>query len=183
MSNSIREEKKLLRQQMASITKKKSESYFNEKDLKVTNALLNHSKISNSAIVLSYWSMPKEAATHDLNQKLIKDKKVLLPVINGNELDLKEFWGLDQMVQEPKFGIWEPKGDIFTEFDSIDLVIVPGVAFTKNGLRCGHGKGYYDKLLPKLKNAYTIGLAYDFQQVDQLPIDDFDVKLNEVIFI
>ena len=86
------------------------------------------------------------------------------------------------MRPEPKYGILEPKGKTFTELHKIELVLVPCVAFTLEGLRCGHGKGYYDKLLPKLNNAFTIGLAYDFQILGELPTDQFDFTLNQVIF-
>jgi 5-formyltetrahydrofolate cyclo-ligase len=179
----IKEEKKALRKKMAQLTSSLPEPYFNKKDTELRQKLLESPSVLSAKVILSYWSMPKEAATHKLNHELIKlGKKVLLPVINGNDLMLKYFTGIDNMKAEPKYGILEPQGDIFDAYEKIDLVIVPGVAFTKNGQRCGHGKGYYDRLLPKINFAKTIGLAYSHQIVEDLPTDDFDVTLNEVVF-
>lgn len=75
--------------------------------------------------------------------------------------------------------------------DGLDLILLPGVAFTKRGGRCGHGMGYYDKFLERLFTAgqtprdkvKLIGLAFAEQMVDakELPLDDNDVMLDEVI--
>ncbi|MGB0429019.1 MAG: 5-formyltetrahydrofolate cyclo-ligase [Bacteroidia bacterium] len=183
MSSDIKREKRELRAKMAQTAKLLSPDYFAQKDQLLLDKLGQHELVKRANCILSYWSMPKEAATQQLNQNWIATKQVLLPVINGAELMLKNFEGKSKMVQEPKYGIWEPNGIQFTAYDKIDLVIVPGVAFTKSGLRCGHGKGYYDKLLPKLKNAYKLGIAYDFQKVQQLPTNQFDITLNQVLFV
>jgi 5-formyltetrahydrofolate cyclo-ligase len=58
---------------------------------------------------------------------------------------------------------------------------VPGVAFTPDGRRLGHGRGYYDRLLPQLTRAYRLGLCFPFQLLDDLPTDENDVKMEEVI--
>jgi 5-formyltetrahydrofolate cyclo-ligase len=179
----IKEEKKALRKKMAQLTSSLPESYFNKNDTELRQKLLESPSVLSAKVILSYWSMPKESATHKLNHELIKlGKKVLLPVINGNDLLLKNFTGIENMKAEPKYGILEPQGDVFEAVEKIEVAIVPGVAFTKTGLRCGHGKGYYDRLLPKLIAAKTIGLAYSHQMIENLPTDDFDVTLNEVVF-
>ncbi len=63
---------------------------------------------------------------------------------------------------------------------SIDLVIVPGVAFTLAGGRLGHGKAYYDRFLPRTR-AFTVGACFDEQVVDELPLEPHDVLLDLVI--
>ena len=66
--------------------------------------------------------------------------------------------------------------------DKIDLIIVPGVTFDKDGNRLGHGKGYYDRILEKLK-VPKIGLAFEFQIVDKVPSESHDEKLDYIIII
>ncbi len=67
------------------------------------------------------------------------------------------------------------------DLDTIDLVIVPLVAFDAKNNRIGYGKGFYDKFLAQLpKETYKIGLAYDFQKVDAIEIETHDVQLDEV---
>lgn len=63
---------------------------------------------------------------------------------------------------------------------SIDLAIIPGVAFDKSGVRLGYGKGVFDKLLADSK-AFKIGLAYDFQIVDKLPKEAHDLVMDMVV--
>ena len=62
----------------------------------------------------------------------------------------------------------------------IDLIIVPGIAFDERCNRCGFGKGYYDRLLSESK-AVKIGLCYDFQVVDELECDEYDIAMDMVI--
>jgi len=67
----------------------------------------------------------------------------------------------------------------------IDLVIVPGVVFDKSGHRIGYGHGYYDRFLDNLekinKNAVKVGLAYDFQIADKVPIEKHDVPVDKIV--
>lgn len=70
----------------------------------------------------------------------------------------------------------------------LDILIIPGRAFTKSGHRLGRGKGYYDKYLSRYKEKfngklpYTIGLAYAQQVFDELPVTENDASLDEVIY-
>ena len=63
----------------------------------------------------------------------------------------------------------------------IDLWLVPGLAFTKKGLRLGHGKGIYDRLLTGSKGE-KIGVCFDFQMVNELPTEDWDVSVDIVLY-
>lgn len=65
--------------------------------------------------------------------------------------------------------------------EDLDLVVVPGVAFSRDGHRLGTGKGYYDRTLPLCENALFVGLAYPFQLVDALPVYGWDVPMHWVI--
>ena len=59
--------------------------------------------------------------------------------------------------------------------------IIPGVAFDRHGARLGRGKGYYDRLLPQLSNAYRIGICFPFQMLEHLPSEPHDVLMNEIV--
>ena len=79
-----------------------------------------------------------------------------------------------------RYGILEPDGEPFTEYESIDLAIIPGMAFALNGKRLGRGRGYYDRLLAKIPTTYKLGLCFPFQILDAIPSDDHDVPMDEV---
>ena len=81
------------------------------------------------------------------------------------------------------YGIKEPVGKVFTDFAKIDVAIIPGMAFDRHGHRLGRGNGYYDRLLSKIPQAYKIGLCFDFQIVDSVPVDIHDVMMNDVIIV
>ena len=83
------------------------------------------------------------------------------------------------------YGIYHTKKDENFEeipLDRIDLVVVPGVAFDENNNRLGRGKGYYDRFLSKLPvDKVTVGLAFDFQIVRNLPKDSHDISVSIVL--
>lgn len=80
------------------------------------------------------------------------------------------------------FGIMEPTGRHPAAWEELDLVLVPGLAFDLKGNRLGFGKGYYDRALPQLNNsAMTVGLAYSFQIVEQLPTDQGDIPVKALL--
>jgi len=178
----IKQAKNLLRKEIYAKQALLPASYFAEKDALLQHEILAHKKVKQAKVVLSYWSMPKEAGTQNLNEELAQEKKVLLPVINGAELMLKAFEGADKMKPESKYGIFEPVGQEFSLYHEIDVVLVPGLAFSLAKQRCGHGKGFYDKLLPKIKNAYFIGYCYHYQIVKNIPTDDFDYTMHEIVY-
>ena len=124
--------------------------------------------------------MPDEVCTHDLIRTLhATGKRVLLPTIEGEDLSLHIYDGERSLVKGASFGIQESEGPLFTRFDSIDLAIIPGMAFTLRGDRLGRGKGYYDRLLPKL-HCPLIGIAFPFQIVEDIPTEKHDIRMTEV---
>jgi len=78
------------------------------------------------------------------------------------------------------YGILEPKTVRKADENNIDVILVPGLAFDRNGGRMGFGKGYYDRLLESSK-AVKIGLCYDFQILEKIPTESHDVPMNFVI--
>jgi 5-formyltetrahydrofolate cyclo-ligase len=86
------------------------------------------------------------------------------------------------MEEESFFGILEPKTGKLVDPAEIDFAIIPGVAFDKKGNRLGRGKGFYDRTLHKLTRAIKVGIAYEFQLIDSVPVSEHDIPVDKVIF-
>ena len=129
--------------------------------------------------ILLYHSLSDEVHTHDFVEKWKERKTILLPVVVGNELELRKYTGKQDLCVG-SYGIEEPTGEIFTDFDQIDLGIIPGVSFDTTGCRLGRGKGYYDRLLPKL-NSFNVGICFSFQVSREIPTETFDRRMDAVL--
>lgn len=131
--------------------------------------------------ILLYWSMDDEVQTHAFVERWYKSKTILLPCVDGDDLRLRQYTGPDCMQAGEQFGIGEPTGEEFTSLDSIEMIMVPGVAFDRKNNRMGRGRGFYDRMLKSTPNAYKVGVAFNFQLFDQIPVEPFDVAMNQVI--
>lgn len=170
--NAVREKIKKEKKQFT----KEQLDYFSTE---VIDSLLQLECFHNAKTVLVYYSMEDEVNTHSLIDGLLGDKRIILPVVNRDHLLLREYTSFDQM-EISSYGILEPKGADFTNLKEIDVVIVPGVAFDRKLNRLGHGRGYYDRLLPQLK-ALKVGVCFDFQLLNEIPFDNFDVNMDMVV--
>lgn len=132
----------------------------------------------NAKSVLLYWSLPDELPTHNFIVKWSTKKQMLLPMVKGDKMLIKPFTTAEEL-RKSDMGIWEP--DAQKEYmRQIDLVIVPGIAFDKNKNRLGRGKGYYDRYFNN-KNITKIGICYDFQLLEVIPTEPFDVRMDKVV--
>src|SRR5690606_8126144 len=106
-------------------------------------------------------------------------KKVALPRVEGENLAFYEL-SSDNRLGTGRFGIMEPLP--YSPVNNIDLLVVPGGAFDKQGYRLGYGKGYYDRYLEKNKKTISlcVGLAYSFQLLDCLPLREHDIRLDAI---
>ena len=143
--------------------------------------LLTDDRWKKARCVLLYHSLPDEVCTHELIcHALDEGKRVLLPVVIGDDLELREYRD-ECTLTEGSFHIQEPTGVAFTDFNAIDLAIIPGVAFTVEGQRLGRGRGYYDRLLPHIASTYKIGLCWPFQLLPSLPTEPHDIRMDAVV--
>lgn len=145
-----------------------------------------------------FISMPQEIQTQSLISAALKDnKQVFVPKVTGREMALYSLVSSIEIddFRKTKWGIPEPDPmgrESFDEvaFDTDDLMIVPCVAFNKDGKRLGHGGGFYDKFLRRLNdlraqkdisNIRTLGIALSCQLVvDDIPVDSHDVLIDRV---
>lgn len=138
-------------------------------------------EFQRASVVLLYWSMADEVQTHAFVERWYKEKTLLLPCVDGDDLRLRQYTGPECMVAGEQFGIGEPTGEEYTDLASVEAIVVPGVAFDRQNNRMGRGRGFYDRLLKSTPNAVKIGVAYDFQLLDSIPVEPHDVKMNRVI--
>ena len=107
--------------------------------------------------------------------------QISLPKIKKNSQMDFFYWSSQDPLQINKYGIPEPTSD---KMVAPNILLVPLVAFDKNYNRIGYGGGFYDryiKRIKKIKKIITIGLAYSFQRIDQIPADKYDVKLDFIV--
>ncbi|MBP3576066.1 MAG: 5-formyltetrahydrofolate cyclo-ligase [Paludibacteraceae bacterium] len=128
--------------------------------------------------VLLYYPKNNEVDVLPLFKRYKRDKVLLLPVTHRNGMTANPYEGNDKM-HRGKVGIPEPTTPPFE--GNIDVIIVPAVAFDKQGNRLGRGGGYYDRFLKKQTHATIIGVGYDFQLVDEVPVRKHDQKMHRII--
>lgn len=128
--------------------------------------------------ILMYHSLPDELSTHAFLRKWGARKRFYLPRVNGVNLEILPYD--ESRLELGAFHIEEPTGDDLADPNEIELIVVPGVAYDRKGMRLGRGKGFYDRLLSENK-ATKIGVCYDFQLLDSIPSEPHDVPVDVVI--
>jgi 5-formyltetrahydrofolate cyclo-ligase len=150
---------------------------FSEKIAEYVENLL---VFQSSHRIALYHALPDEVQTVSLLERWHKSKQLFLPVVIDNELVMRPYAGESEL-QPGSFGIMEPQGELpLEEPSSLDLIIVPGVAFARDKNRLGRGKGFYDRMLADLE-VPTIGLCFDFQLFTQIPTDAHDCRMSYII--
>ncbi len=144
---------------------------------------LSIEKIQTSSRFMLYVDFRNEVATREIISDLLDlGKEVYLPVTLKYEKKLipKRIFSLDDLVFGA-YGILEPRIDAPTIDNSLlDVVIVPGSVFDKNGYRTGYGGGYYDRFLEST-DALKVGVCFDFQLVDDVFPEEHDKKMDFII--
>jgi 5-formyltetrahydrofolate cyclo-ligase len=109
------------------------------------------------------------------------EKQVFYPRVVGEELEFCEVSSATDLVAGA-FGVAEPSGGSMVRADELDLIVVPGVAFSPDGFRLGYGRGFYDRQLAgRPPTTVAVGLGFDLQLVDSLPVEEHDQQLDCVV--
>ena len=149
-------------------------------DRALTERFLNHSFYQEAKNIATYLSFPHEFQTQELIEQARKDgKKVLIPKTYPK--GRMEFVVYNpQQLAKTSFGLLEPQGDLeVVEPSQIDLIHVPGLAFTKEGYRIGYGGGYYDRYLENFAG-HSLSTIYPCQ-VQEFKSEDHDIPVQEVL--
>ena len=171
-----------MKSEMMGRRKSHGQELVERKSEAIMEKLFELKEFKEAKVILFYASEKDEVQTHRMMQgALDTGKRVVLPitVVEGKNLVLSEVRNLKRL-GVGAFGVLEPMDYVPVKPDDVDLVIVPGVAFDLRGDRLGHGMGYYDKLLAGIK-AHFVGLAFEFQIVDDIPEEKHDVRVHKVV--
>lgn len=106
-------------------------------------------------------------------------------VVDDENLELRLYTSPEDLEVRGKYHIPEPTGERFTDYESIDIAFIPGMAFDERGHRLGRGKGYYDRLLahPAFRNILKVGVCFDFQQVAEVPFEAHDSLMDRIMIV
>ena len=134
--------------------------------------------------VMLYLSMRSEVETADLLERLLNSgMQVCAPVVDTEQLDLvpRRIQNLKTELVRHPYGMLEPNTacPIFPT-EHLQLIVVPGIAFDRNGYRLGYGKGFYDRFLMKCPHAVAIGVAYQIQLVEDTFPQEWDVPVQHI---
>lgn len=169
--------KEAVRDLMRQKRKKLSAENRKVKNDRIRERFLALEEIRSAERFFSFVSYGTEADTVQLIQCLLSaGKMVAVPRVSGREMDFYEIRHLEQL--SPGYqGIPEPPavGKVTAESG---VMLLPGLAFDRQRNRVGYGGGYYDRYLAQKagENLVTVALAYDFQVVDKISVEDFDWK-------
>lgn len=152
----------------------------------IEQKLFELAQVQKAKTIMFYASLPGEVETFAMITKAIKlNKKICLPIVMQNQRNIiPTLIQTTAGLENGAYGIAQPKLDASKEVDlkEIDAVIVPGLAFDRFNNRLGRGAGFYDRFLAKLpQNTVTVGLAFDFQITDSLPVEEHDVPLSVIL--
>ena len=146
----------------------------------LTDRFLKHPFYQEAKVIATYLSFPHEFQTQELIEKALKDgKKVLIPkTYPKGRMDFVVY--NPQQLVKTSFGLLEPQGDLeVVDSSQIDLIHVPGLAFTTEGYRIGYGGGYYDRYLEHF-SGHTLSTIYPCQIQDFIP-ENHDIPVQEVL--
>lgn len=149
-------------------------------DLALTDQFLKHSFYQEAKVIATYLSFPHEFQTQGLIEQALKDgKKVLIPkTYPKGRMDFVVYD--PQQLVKTSFGLLEPQGNLeVVDASQIDLIHVPGLAFTIRGYRIGYGGGYYDRYLEQF-TGHTLSTVYPCQIQDFIP-EKHDIPVQEVL--
>lgn len=156
---------------------------------RIVAAFMALPEYAHADTVMFYIDVRSEVRTrHDLEMALQTSKTIVVPWCNDDgELELFRLASMDEL-EIGMYRILEPRQELRkvpekqVSVESLDLIMVPGVAFDARGARMGHGKGYYDKLLQHARpDTPLVALAFECQLFDNIPVAEHDVFMDRII--
>ena len=141
--------------------------------------------LKNAQNIMIFMDMKNEVRITKLIELYPEKNFFISKIVNSKNREMKiNKYNENELVLH-KFGYYESSSDNFYDEKILDIVIVPALAFDSSKNRIGFGGGYYDTFLNKVrgknKNTLFIGVCYDFQMIEEVPIEGHDVTLDFVI--
>lgn len=175
---SVSTEKKELRSKIKALKKEHTKEQLLEQSEKILAKLEQHPDFIKAERVMLYSALPDEVQTQSFLEKWHLKKQIILPTVVGDDI-VPVAYGKDTAFAVGDFNILEPQNEPYQ--GGFDLIVVPGIAFDRNGNRIGRGRGYYDRFLCQHLDVKRIGICFNFQLVDKVPTEPLDIRMDEVI--
>lgn len=158
-----------------------SPAQVEERSRRIIKRLKELEPLRQARVIMAYSSIKNEVDLWPyLDEMLGQGKTILLPRVEGDKLLAVPFEGRAKC-RISSFGIQEPCGAPHP-LEGIEVILVPGVAFDRNGHRLGYGRGFYDRFLPWLSPlAFRCGIAYQFQIVDSVFPGENDIPMHWIV--
>jgi len=175
-------DKKALRAQIRQLKRAMTLEQIEEASAKLGELFRQTEQYQNAKTIYGYLPYNQEVRTVPMLEQAIRDgKRVAVPKVYGDDM---KFIYMDDLTQVSLgyANIPEPIADGPVAEDKTALVLMPGMAFTKNGDRMGYGGGFYDKFLASEPEHPTVALCYGFQMVEQLPTEEYDIPVDCVLW-
>ncbi len=175
-------DKKELRTHIKELNKQYlNQEYRQQASQLICTKLANLPQFIKAKRVGLFHALPDEPSLTQLLQNHVCDKELYLPRVEGSDIAFYRYYSENDLAQG-SYGIAEPEQDKQEVLspELLDVIIVPGMAFTKDGVRLGRGKAYYDRFLPKT-SAFLVGTTFAFRLFPSLPYDKWDHLMNLVI--
>ncbi len=149
----------------------------------VSQTLLKHERIRRASTLNLYMPLGNEVDLSPfIYHCLANGISLYVPCLFEESYLLRQLLQFEAVTPN-RDGVYEPTiGDFISDYSAIDVSLVPGVAFDLKNNRMGRGGGHYDRLLATIPS-YKIGLCYDFQMIDSLTVNTWDVPMDEVISV
>ena len=183
--NNIKEAKNLIRESFKLIRNNLDSDFIKEKSAVIFKKFRNIVNINKFNSISVYIDFNNEVPTKELIEYALKNNiKVSVPfLIDNHNMKLKYINDYDKDInRNTKFGCGEPFEHCKDcNINEISMFIIPALAFDEKCNRLGFGRGYYDNMLKRNKNALRVGLAYDYQILPSIPKDNNDEILDIII--
>ena len=174
--------KRNIRKEILSFRRNMSEEDILTLSKVICKTINNHEFYEVCSDICLYMPIKNEVLVDLLIDDLLNtDKKIWLPKINEDIMDFYLYTKNTGLNANNKYNIPEPESDIILNPDSKTLIIMPGAVFSVKGDRIGYGGGYYDKYLNLYPDCKTIAVCYDFQILDAIPTEDYDVRPQYIV--
>ena len=176
--------KRQLRNILLNRLRKQTEQEREQKSKLIESKLLKQEEFIKAERIMFYLAFDGEVKTETMINKARElGKEIYVPFCDTKQRTLRPcILNKDSILKKGPYRTLEPQDKKALSLEELNLVIVPALAFDKNGNRLGRGKGYYDHFLKKvLAHTYSIGLAFDFQVLPRLPVEPHDVPIDKIL--
>ena len=172
---------KTIRTDLLARRRQLDDEFVREQSNLIADQLFETEEYKYSSVICIYINFNQEVMTDKIIEHgLQQGKRLAAPRIINNYMEFIYFSHVDEFTTG-KYGIQEPTGEEIVIPNEHTLILMPGVAFDEDRHRIGYGGGFYDRYLQAHSNCSTIALAFDFQLIEHIDSEEFDIKPQKII--